>query len=663
MDSGFVEWAFLEQIVGNFTDLYHYYFAYSSYLAAPFRTAAVSIVYSLGLAFAALCFLKAPVDRLLSGIAVIGSTLLAGFLLNPTTNTKYLGDSSGTELSYGAYYSFLLTGTVSDYFGSVIRSAWKASLAEQGGATRGPLKDALAIAYANKSTAFAERFLQGEGKEAVKDYLLHCGREAMEAAKTPEQIANIRTVGIRANTLGMSSAQASSIQQDIINRRVRGRDDYGVTRESIQFERRQREAIKFLKDDLPIANSSITGEKGYRIPTESYFRSQIDEDGGLDNSSSPSFSTLSTSGPNFAQMIPNGAAAPAPGTETDSYFYPKNCYDLYLVANETMKNLRRGVYGTSDATELSNSNNYESATTANEFMQGITDELNKDLLDAGITETKEYGFLEKSADAIKGGLETLSTSVDKFMLRYKIPIVIASMAMLVAVLLITFPIFAVASVFAGPKVLLTYFKLMAFPFIVVLLNHLFLVLGANLIAYNKMYETMAEGLNPGAVDIASAFASMSSELVLYSVLTLCEVVIAKLLLWDDVRAATSFSPSSVATGAAARGFAMVSAAAALVGGGFTKAASMSKASNAARSEQHRQAAFSAISKQVSHIASHMGSPMSRRTGLGDNGGLTNNSPANKGSNNQSNANKPSSLSNSLVPSKDSPSNGNKPSPD
>jgi len=661
MESSFVEWAFLEKIVGNFTDLYQYYFAYSSYLAAPFRTAAVSIVYSFGLAFAALCFLKAPVDRLLSGIAVIGATLLAGFLLNSTTNTKYLGDSSGTELSYGAYYSFLLTGTVSDYFGSVVRSAWKASLAEQGGASRGPLKDALAIAYANKSTAFAEKFLQGEGKEAVKDYLQYCGREAMEAAKTPEQIANIRTVGIRANTLGMSSAQASKTQQDIINRRVRGRDDYGVTRESIQFERRQREAVKFLKDELPIANSHITGDIGYRIPTESYFRSMIDEEGGLDGSSSPMFNSLSTSDSKFAEMTPNGAAQPALGTGTDSYFYPKNCYELYLVANETMKNLRRGVYGSDQSTELSNSNNYESATTANIFMQGITDQLNRDLLAAGITEKKEYGFFEKSADALKGGFESLSSTVDRFMLRYKIPIVIASMAMLVAILLITFPIFAVASVFVGPRVLITYFKLMAFPFIVVLINHLFLVLGANLIAYNKMYQTMAEGLNPGAVDIASAFASMSSEIILYSVLTFCEIVIAKLLLWDDVRAATSFSPSSVATGAAARGFAMVSAAAGLVRGAFGKAASISKASTAARSEKNRQAAFSTITKQVSQIASHMGAPMTRRSGLGGSNSADNSNSTNKNSMTRPSPNNDVSLGNSLVPKKDSPSGGNKPS--
>ncbi len=663
MESSFVEWAFLETIVGNFTDLYQYYFAYSSYLAAPFRTAAVSIVYSLGLAFAALCFLKAPVDRLLSGIAVIGATLLAGFLLNPTTNTKYLGDSSGTELSYGAYYSFLLTGTVSDYFGSVIRSAWKASLAEQGGASRGPLKDALAIAYANKSLAYAEKFLQGEGKEAVKDYLQYCGREAMEAAKTPEQIANIRTIGIRANTLGMSSAQASKQYQDIVNKRVRGRDDTGITRESIQFERRQVEALKFLKDELPIANSNITGDDGYRIPTESYFRSMIDEEGGLDGSSSPNFYTLSTSDSKFAEMGPNGSNQPAPGTETDSYFYPKNCYELYLVANETMKNLRRGVQGTEQGTELSNSNNYESATTANIFMQGITDQLNKDFLAAGITEKKEYGFLEKTADALKGGFESLSATVDKFMLRYKIPILIASMAMLVAILLITFPIFAVASVFTGPKVLLTYFKLMAFPFIVVLINHLFLVLAANLIAYNKMYQTMAEGLNPGAVDIASAFASMSSELVVYSVLTFCEIIIAKLLLWDDVRAATSFSPSSVATGAAARGFALVSAAASLAGGVFYKGASISKASKAAQSEKNRQASFSAITKQVSLIANHLGAPVNNRADLGGSNSTGSSNNTNNNAKTRPNTSNDSSQGYPLVPKKENPSGSNKPSQD
>lgn len=663
MESGFVEWAFLEKIVGNFTDLYQYYFAYSSYLAAPFRTAAVSIVYSFGLAFAALCFLKAPVDRLLSGVAVIGSTLLAGFLLNSTTNTKYLGESSGTELSYGAYYSFLLTGTVSDYFGGVVRSAWKASLAEQGGASRGPLKDALAIAYANKSTAFAEKFLQGEGKEAVKDYLRYCGPEAMEAAKTPEQIANIRTVGLRANTLGMSSAQASSTQQNIINKRVRGRDDYGVTRESIQFERRQAEAVKFLKDELPISNSKITGDTGYRIPTESYFRSMIDEEGGLDNSSSANFKRLSTSDPKFAEMTPNGAKHPAPDAETDSYFYPKNCYHLYLVANETMKNLRRGVSGTEQSLELSNSNNYESATSVNIFMKGITDELNRDLQAAGITERKDFGFLEQSANALKGGFESLSSAVDKFMLRYKIPIVIASMAMLVAILLITFPIFAVASVFAGPRILITYFKLMAFPFIVVLINHLFLVLGANLIAYNKMYETMAQGLNPGAVDIASAFASMSSEIIIYSVLTLCEIVIAKLLLWDDVRAATSFSPSSVATGAAARGFALVSAAASLAGGVFYKGASISKASKAAQSEKNRQASFSAITKQVSLIANHLGAPVNNRADLGGSNSTGSSNNTNNNAKTRPNTSNDSSQGYPLVPKKENPSGSNKPSQD
>jgi hypothetical protein len=651
MDQGFVEWAFLEQIVGNFTDLYQYYFSYSSYLAAPFRTAATSIVYSLGLAFAALCFLKAPVDRLLSGLGVLASMFIAGFLLNSTTNTKYLGDSSGTELTYGAYYSFLLTGTVTDYFGSIVRSAWKASLSEQGGSKRGPLKDALAIAYANKSTAYADKFLQGEGKEAVKDYMRYCGKEAIDAAKTPEDLAIIRTVGVRANTLGMSSSQASSIHQDIINKRVRGRDDYGVTRESIQFERRQKEAISFLKDKLPVSNSQITGSIGYRIPTASYFESLIDPEGGLDNSSTPSFLKLSESESNFNGMTPRGSVSPTITSDVDSYFFPKNCYELYLVANETMKNLRRGVQGTDLAQELSNSNNYESITTANLFMKGITDQLNQDFASAGITETKDFGFFEQAANSIKGGLESISNTIDKFMLRYKIPILIASMAMLVAVLLITFPIFAVAGVFVGPKIFATYFKLMALPFLVVLLNHLFLVLGANLIAYNKMYQSMAEGLNPGAVDIASAFASMSSEIVLYSVLTACELLVAKLLLWDDVRSATNFNPAALATGPAARGFAIVSTAAALVGGGFMRAGSIAKAAKAEKAAQAKQAGFTNIIKNVSAIANHLGSTTNARSGLGGTGPSSNGASNNK--TNNLNPNQPNSNGlnrNSLVPS-------------
>ena len=108
MDSQFAEWLYLQQIVGNFNALVQYYFGSAAFFGPWFRQAGVGILYSMGLAWAGFCFIKAPVDRLQHGLAVLGMVLISGFLLSPTTNTKELGAYSGTELSVGAYYSCLL---------------------------------------------------------------------------------------------------------------------------------------------------------------------------------------------------------------------------------------------------------------------------------------------------------------------------------------------------------------------------------------------------------------------------------------------------------------------------------------------------------------------------------------------------------------------------
>ena len=120
MDSQFAEWLYLQQIVGNFNALVQYYFGSAAFFGPWFRQAGVGILYSMGLAWAGFCFIKAPVDRLQHGLAVLGMVLISGFLLSPTTNTKELGAYSGTELSVGAYYSFYLAGTMSNIFSDVL---------------------------------------------------------------------------------------------------------------------------------------------------------------------------------------------------------------------------------------------------------------------------------------------------------------------------------------------------------------------------------------------------------------------------------------------------------------------------------------------------------------------------------------------------------------
>ena len=54
------------------------------------------------------------------------------------------------------------------------------------------------------------------------------------------------------------------------------------------------------------------------------------------------YKAMSSSGSTFANMTANGAVAPTAGSDEDYVFYPKNCSDLYEVANATMASLREG---------------------------------------------------------------------------------------------------------------------------------------------------------------------------------------------------------------------------------------------------------------------------------------------------------------------------------
>lgn len=630
METDFLEWMYLKFLVGNFESLYQYYFSNMAFMAPAFRQGAVGILYSLGLAWAAFCFLKAPVDRLLSGIAVLGMVFLAGFLLSPTTNTKHLGRSAGTELSVGGYYSFVIAGTITNVFDDIVAASWKATVngAVNGG---GPSREALAMAYNDKSEEFAEKFLKGEGRAAVLDFQQQCGSEALKQAVSDSDKAMLRSVGIGANTLGMEAADATTLgqytarwendnwdwQTDVM--RVLDFTKLSTvlmsSSEANKFNERRTQAVDYLKN-LPPANSQIDGTKGYRIPTSNYYKNKLSNNGASDESTSDAFKSLSGSDSKFQAMLPNGATATEPNTQGDYVFYPKNCYDLYLIANETMKSLRTGAKGVPGYEKLELTQQYVSMTAANAVRRGITDAMSKDLQQAGSTEKYDESVLEAFGDTIYQSAAELSSEFDKWMLEYKIPTMISSMAMIVALLLLSFPVFAVISVIFGPKVLVSYFKLMAFPFIVVFINNLLLSLSANLISYNKGFKAITDTFNPGGVDVAASMSVMSAETIIYTVITIAEVAIAKFILWDDVRSITTFNPGAAGTQAAARGAAMVGAVASLVTGVFGRGARMAAASKAGGATKALNQTVSTISQQVSRIANSGNGSQNGRANLG-----------------------------------------------
>lgn len=618
MDKDFAEWMYLKLIVGDFDVLTQYYFSSMAYLAPWMRQAGVGLLYSLGLMWAAFTMIKAPTDRLLSAVGVFGMTFLAGFLCSPTTDTKNLGSASGTELSIGAYYSYFFAGSMTQVFQDVLAASWKNSISEANGGG-GPNKDAIAMAFNDKSAEFAEKFIKGEGKEAVKDYMQLCGSEALKQATTPKQKVMLRSIGVGANTLGMDAMDTTTMVQ-LAEKTANRNPDYltliGMSmagyggasswfvarQEAKQVDSQRTEGEEFLRK-LPPANSKIDGTKGYRIPTKDYYKAVLSDTSDANTSNTDSFKTLSGSSGPFQEMLAKGATTTTAGSEDDYVFYPKNCYDLYKIASETMRSLRQGVKGVPGYEKLDLTAAYASLSTANKVRRAYNDKMTAELKDMGIDKTMDSTVLESLGDTIYSSTSKITNIFDKWMLEYGIPVTISTMAMIVALLLTVFPIFALVSVMFGPKVLVSYFKLMAFPFIVVFINNFMLSLSANLITFNKAYAVIPETFMPGSVDSVSSLSSMSAETIIYASICVCEIAIAKFILWDDVRAVTSFNPAAASKAAAGRGASMIGAAISLAGAVFGRGAKIAKmAAGGAKQAKGMSHAVSTINRQVTQIA-------------------------------------------------------------
>lgn len=644
MDSSFAEWLYLQQIVGNFDGLIEYYFGSVAFFGPWFRQAGVGILYSMGLAWAGFCCIKAPVDKLQHGLAVFGMVILCGFLNSPTTNTKNLGIRSGTELSIGGYYSYYMAGTMTSAFSDVLRAAWKNSIVEAAGGS-GPNKEAIALAFNDQSQKFAEKWIQGEGKDAYIDYYQKCGNQALSAAKTPQEKAFLTSVGVGAATLGMTASEADSMTQALERVKTSGMDfsafmtmvsagqsggGLGTSwAEAKMWESKQEKARDFLKNNLPDANNNIDGTKGYRLPETTYYKTLLAGEETTQTSSNPMFKSVSGAGGNLSTMLPKGATTTTPGGEDDYTFYPKNCAELFEVANATMASFRAGVKGVPGYENLPQAGSAVSLSAANLVDQGVRNAMTDAAKQAGVDIQFDPELYKQAINNYTAAQDTMGNWFNKFMLNYKIPFTIASMAMIVNILLVTFPIFACIAVVFGHKTLVTYFKFMAFPFIVVFTNNLLLILSANVISYNKIMKQAPETFMPGSVDLAGAIASMNTETVIYTVICVCEIAIARLILWDDVKAVTSMNLGAAASSATEKGMSLTGKALSMAAGAFAPfrmASTAAKAAKAAEGAKQTSNHIANISQAVSNIASK-GGQLSQNMGGGS---------MNRGSNNNTN---------------------------
>ena len=562
MDSEFKEWMYLVTLADNFQGLIYYFFTSVHQYAPWIKGAAQPVIYVAGVIFLALRFVKFPIDRFKAfgiGFAVF---VLSSILISGTTRTNNLGSASGTELTLGGYYSYYAAGWTTQMFNDTLDNAWASQVIEAAGGGPGMVQNSLNIAWVDTAQQFADKYIQGEGKDAYVDYHAICATEALSQAKTNGDKAVLESIGIGSNSLGMSTDDATTLVQftarqengdsDVMDRMTYSYMSPEALYASSKFTAQKRsEGEVFLQTKLIEANNRIDGTKGYRIPTSEYYDRYFNQTTG--NESAVSYSQVSNSPGRLSEMLPNGATDQAPDSEQDFIFYPQNCYDLYLVASATMANFRDGVKNFEPFKNLDYSKAFNSISAARSIRRGVHDEIQQRAAELGIPYEVDSSLFEDLADSGADFTKYISSKINKWMLEYQIPATITSMALLVVILIITFPVFAAVSVMTGHQVLVTYLKLMFLPFVVVFIHKLFLTVSTNIIAYNNAHELLQNTYFPGGIDTPAMMAAGNIKAIVFGLITVAELAIAKFILWDDVRAITNFSPSQFVKNAMSQG--------------------------------------------------------------------------------------------------------------
>lgn len=576
MDSSLHDWAYFKSIVGNFEGLISYYFVALNHYGPLFRQIGVSLLYSIGLAWIAFATVRAPFDRLKSALIGMASLVGVGFLISPTTDTPSVGAGNGKELSVGGYYAFHIIGSITGIFRSGVASVWEGSLAEAYGGAVGPAKLALGLAYSDKASAFADKFTLGPGRDAFVDYQSLCATTAYNLAQTETERMHLVNVGAGGNTLGLTASDVTSYAQSLakhksgtaslqdqldlfLDQRVILRPTRLINLiEGGRWERSRDKGIALLQK-IPDANNPIDGSKAYKIPTTIHYTSLFGGEVDGDH-----FASRSSLGGDFAKMD-NGVTNLPADDENNFTFYPKNCHEMYLVANATMAHFRNAVRDDPEFVDSQVMQSYAALSAGNEIRRGVADEINAKAKANGYTIDFDTKLLDTLGETGKSAFDAVATAFQKWVLGFKIPAMVASMALLAVLLLISFPIFAILSIVFGPKILVTYLKLMGLPFLVVLVNDLLLTAAANLIAYENVAKVSVDAFMPNRVDTPTSMAVRYTQVIVFSVLTFAEIAIVKLLLWDDFRSATSFNPGQASSDTTKQGGGMILKAAAVVG--------------------------------------------------------------------------------------------------
>lgn len=623
----------LKILSGNLLSLIQFYFLTWSTFHASMREAAIPIIFGGGLVWTAMMAVKFPEDKLKG---VVGSFIIltvTGILIAPAKDTSVMfpGNSQGpTPVANGSVWTFKLTGNVYELFRSSTDSVFKNTLEGEasGGISNRTAKHA--ILYNEAAENVAAELKNSPGFELVTAYMGLCNKAIEDVYNDTGKLAAAHGVGLAgSNLIGVNSSDRSMLSA--IGNGVTGsigafysqlseklwRPDlaYGAAATTAQdqvvsayvVDNMVDEGLELL-DSIPEHKNPFSGgtKYGFRVPNKDYF----------DNAKKPGVSTTSDyldprtfqGGKYVHGAIANGSDL-APG---QAYmFYPKTCREAYELSNEVFKALRESTNENTLVTDpiYMAKNNLTALARIGDMANTASIKYMQDL---GLEPSEmQVSALENISDNVMGGLIAMSAKVGEFMLRYKIPMMVSVSAMLAAALLVTFPLFAVMSIFLGPQILITFFKLVLFAFLLIYLNDLFVSMAAEVLYFQEV--SGAQGFNTGfTAGMTATQAASTTKAIIFSTLTLVEVAAARLILWDDAKALAGFKPGSIGTDRAssmAKSIGALAFAALTMGKGgafVAKAVSAKSASSASKVASTQMAATRTISAAASSVS--RGSP-------------------------------------------------------
>lgn len=588
VETGIANYDFLKLVDGYFLDIVSHYVNIWQAYHQVFTKAAMDLVMFGGLAWVGVLALKAPVDKLRTAAGAMVIVLLTGMLLQPGTY-KVGPNNSEVGLAAGAGYALSIIGGVYALFKSALDSVNKEGA------------NALAFnnAYHVTNAGTVDRYAKSPLAPMMNDYISLCQNAVEQSAGMSEETRKAGwAVGLFGSSgIGQAEAQFTMSKEMLEAIKNKDKDLTKYMTSSVPFTMYDEsmtvanseakiqdgiaKGIAMLNNIPDDANPYFSGQYptgGYQLPTQAYWQTALGGKGEGPELDDAVSGTFGDGYQNSAYGGEGGASLPA---DQKHAFYPKSCAQMYLlvakgVANYNAAAAANGLGGQKTALMR------DGMSAQTMMIQQINAKIAQDKLKStSLQNMKPYAnqlypgqetpsLLSAVADSTMTGMQDIGMKFREWMLKFKIPAMINGCAMLAGMLIVLFPIICVFAIFISPNILISYVKLLAFSFVVPFINDMCLTMASSLLAMNG---ELMEGYNAGnyTENWALLISAASAQYIIFIALTAVEIIIAKMLIWDDVKGLSGFNPGGAATGMAATGLAItgavLKAASMAVGGG------------------------------------------------------------------------------------------------